>query len=228
MKVIVGLGNPGPKYRGTRHNVGFDVIEYLAMGPGAGPFRSRFQSQVGELNENGLTILMVRPDTFMNLSGQAVRALMDFYKLPLEDLLVVCDDINLPLGKLRFRARGTHGGHNGLRDIQNHLGTTDYQRLRIGVDAPAEDGAVDHVLGRFRPSEKPVIADLLARWIALAQRGIDHAGWSRPTLPPTETDPWSWLSDYLGEPRGGDLKPTATSPRPHRMGPSESRTGSPS
>ena len=99
----------------------------------------------------------------MNLSGRAVRQAVDFYQLPLDDVLVVCDDFNLPLGRLRFRARGTHGGHNGLRDIQSHLGTTAYARLRIGVDAPPEEQAVDFVLGRFRPSEKPVIADALAQ-----------------------------------------------------------------
>jgi peptidyl-tRNA hydrolase, PTH1 family len=166
MKVLVGLGNPGPKYRGTRHNVGFDVIEYLAMGPGGGPFRSRFQAQVGELNENGQTMLLVRPDTFMNLSGQSVRQLVDFYKLPLEDLLVVCDDINLPLGRLRVRAKGSHGGHNGLRNIQEHLGTVDYARLRIGVDAPNlkdDEGTIDHVLGRFRPSERATIEEAIQK-----------------------------------------------------------------
>jgi len=97
----------------------------------------------------------------MNLSGRSVRQLVDFYQLPLEDLLVVCDDFNLPLGKLRARSRGTHGGHNGLRDIQNHLGTTDYARLRIGVDAPRDD-AIDHVLGRFRSAGQAVIADEIA------------------------------------------------------------------
>jgi PTH1 family peptidyl-tRNA hydrolase len=105
--------------------------------------------------------LLVKPQTFMNLSGRSVRQVLDFYQLPVEDLLVVCDDINLPLGKLRFRARGTHGGHNGLRDIQNHLGTTEYSRLRVGVDAPDEDDAIDHVLGRFRPSERPVIEEAI-------------------------------------------------------------------
>ena len=158
MKVIVGLGNPGPKYRGTRHNVGFDVVDYLAKGPGASAFRTRFAAQVAELSEGGQQILLVKPETFMNLSGRSVRQVVDFYQAELADLLIVCDDINLPLGKLRVRARGTHGGHNGLRDIQNHLGTTEYPRLRIGVDAPDED-AVEHVLGRFRPSEKAVIDD---------------------------------------------------------------------
>src|SRR5262245_58849068 len=160
LRIIVGLGNPGRRYAGTRHNVGFDTLNLLAQGPGAGRFQQRYQAEVAELREGGHKLLLVKPLTFMNLSGRPVRQLVDFYQVPLENLLVVCDDINLPLGKLRARARGTHGGHNGLRDIQNHLGTTEYARLRIGVDAPADD-AVDHVLGRFRPSEWPVIEDAI-------------------------------------------------------------------
>jgi len=162
MKIVVGLGNPGRNYTGTRHNVGFDVVDSLASGPGAGRFQSRFQAQVAELTEDGEKILLLKPETFMNLSGRAVRQAVDFYSVPVADLLVVCDDFNLPLAKLRVRARGTHGGHNGLRDIQAHLGTTAYARLRIGVDAPRDD-AVDHVLGRFRPTERPVIEDAVAR-----------------------------------------------------------------
>jgi len=158
MKVVVGLGNPGSRYQGTRHNVGFAVVDGLAAGTGAGRFQSRFQAQLCELTTETEKILLVKPETFMNLSGRAVRQIVDFYQLPLTDLLVVCDDIALPLGKLRIRAKGTHGGHNGLRDIQNHLTTTEYGRLRIGVDAP-RDETVDHVLGRFKPSERPVIED---------------------------------------------------------------------
>ena len=160
MKVVVGLGNPGKKYDGTRHNVGFAVIDLLAGAMRADRFASRFQSQLAEAREDVEKVLLVKPETFMNLSGLAVRSIVDFYQVPLTDLLIVCDDVNLPLGKLRFRAKGTHGGHNGLRDLQNHLGTTEYPRLRIGVDAPGED-MVDHVLGRFRPSEQPVIQDSL-------------------------------------------------------------------
>jgi peptidyl-tRNA hydrolase, PTH1 family len=166
MKVIVGLGNPGPKYRGTRHNVGYDVLDYLAKGPGASSFRSRFQGQLAELNEDGLQILLLKPETFMNLSGRSVRELADFYKVSLDDLLIVSDDINLPLGKLRMRARGSHGGHNGLRNIQEQLGTMDYPRLRIGVDAPGlkyDDAAIDHVLGRFRPGERSTIDDAISK-----------------------------------------------------------------
>jgi PTH1 family peptidyl-tRNA hydrolase len=161
MKVVVGLGNPGSRYAGTRHNVGFGVVDSLAQSPQASRFQERFQAEVAELIEDGDKILLVKPLTFMNLSGRSVRQIVDFYQVPLEDLLVVCDDINLPLGKLRFRARGSHGGHNGLRDIQNHLGTAEYSRLRIGVDAPGEDDAIGHVLGRFRPSERPLIEDAI-------------------------------------------------------------------
>src|SRR5947209_3518293 len=162
MKVVVGLGNPGRQYAGTRHNVGFAVLDALAAGPGGGPFRGRFQGQVAELNDAGLPILLLKPETFMNLSGQSVRQVVDFYKLPLDDLLVVCDDFALPLGKLRVRAKGTHGGHNGLRSIQEHLGTTEYARLRVGVGGPKED-AVDHVLGKFDRGEQSNIDDAVGR-----------------------------------------------------------------
>lgn len=176
MKVVVGLGNPGKRYDGTRHNVGFAVIDNLAASPRAERFQSRFQAQVCELIEDAGKILLVKPETFMNLSGRTVREVVDFYQLPLTDLFVVCDDINLPLGKLRVRAKGTHGGHNGLRDIQNHLGTTEYARLRIGVDSPRDD-AIDHVLGRFAPGERKVIDDavtLAAQAVLVwASRGVE-------------------------------------------------------
>jgi peptidyl-tRNA hydrolase, PTH1 family len=163
MKVVVGLGNPGSRYAGTRHNVGYAVIDLLAKSPRAGRFQSRFQASVAELVEEPHKVLLVKPETFMNLSGRSVRQVIDFYQAPLEDLLVLCDDINLPLGKLRIRPRGTHGGHNGLRDIQNHLGTTEYVRLRVGVGSPEESDLVDHVLSRFRPSEQAVIDDAVTR-----------------------------------------------------------------
>lgn len=176
MKIVVGLGNPGSRYHTTRHNVGFAVVDLLAQSPHAGSFESRFQAQVAEWNEEPYKVLLVKPETFMNLSGQAVRQVVDFYKVPLVDLLVVCDDINLPLGKLRIRSRGSHGGHNGLRDIQNHLGGTDYPRLRIGVGSPTE-GAVDHVLGRFRPAERVLIDDAVVKAaqavVVWVHQGID-------------------------------------------------------
>jgi PTH1 family peptidyl-tRNA hydrolase len=160
LKVVVGLGNPSSRYKGTRHNVGFAVVDLLTESSGVGRPQHRFQAEVIEWRLGEHKVFLAKPETFMNLSGQAVRQVMDFYQVPQENLLVVCDDINLPLGKLRFRASGTHGGHNGLRDIQSHLGTTGYSRLRIGVGAP-QDEAVEHVLGRFRASERPVIDDSL-------------------------------------------------------------------
>ncbi len=162
MKLVVGLGNPGKRYDGTRHNVGFSLIDTLAKAPGVGSWQSRFDAEICEWHEGSEKILLLKPMTFMNLSGRAVRQVIDFYQMELADLLVICDDMALPLGKLRFRARGTHGGHNGLRDIQQHLGTNEYSRLRIGVDVPeGEREAVDHVLGKFKPGEKPVIDDAI-------------------------------------------------------------------
>src|SRR5690242_12692564 len=113
LKVVVGLGNPGSRYDRTRHNVGFAVVDLLAEGVGVGRSQSRFQAEVRDWRVEEDKVLLVKPETFMNLSGRTVRQVMDFYQAPVENLLVVCDDINLPLGKLRFRARGTHGGHNG-------------------------------------------------------------------------------------------------------------------
>ncbi|QJW94262.1 aminoacyl-tRNA hydrolase [Frigoriglobus tundricola] len=161
MKLIVGLGNPGPKYAGTRHNVGFDVIDYLAAAPGCTPFREKFEALVAEVKEGDETVLLVKPLTFMNLSGRAVRAIADFYKVPVEGLLVVCDDLNLPLGKLRIRIKGSHGGQNGLRNIQEQLGTDAYTRLRLGVGQPAFD-AVDHVLSKFKAGERATVEEAIA------------------------------------------------------------------
>jgi PTH1 family peptidyl-tRNA hydrolase len=165
MRVVVGLGNPGKQYASTRHNVGFDVVDALAAHPSASRFQSRFSAQVAEIMEGSEKVLLVKPETFMNLSGRAVRQVMDFYQVEPAQLLVVCDDVSLPLGKLRARAKGTHGGHNGLRDIQNHLGTVEYARLRIGVGGTERGEMSDHVLGRFKPSEKPVIEE--AKMLAL-------------------------------------------------------------
>jgi peptidyl-tRNA hydrolase, PTH1 family len=163
MKVIIGLGNPGPKYGSTRHNIGFAVIDYLASGPGVSAFRKRFQAEIAEFTEGSEQVLLVKPQTFMNLSGRSVREIVDFYKLEAKDILVICDDIALPIGKLRARASGSHGGQNGLRNIQEQLGTQDYSRLRIGIDSPGEfEDAADYVLNRFKPSERDKITDAIA------------------------------------------------------------------
>jgi PTH1 family peptidyl-tRNA hydrolase len=163
MRVVIGLGNPGPRYEGTRHNIGFAVIDYLAAAPSASPFRRRFDAQVAEMSEGFEQVLLVKPETFMNLSGRAVRQVVDFYKIDVPNLLVVCDDIALPLGKLRARARGSDGGQKGLRDIEQHLGTQEYSRVRIGVDAPGEHlDAAGHVLSRFKPGERAAVEEAIA------------------------------------------------------------------
>jgi peptidyl-tRNA hydrolase, PTH1 family len=164
MKLVVGLGNPGPKYDGTRHNIGYAVVDYLAAAPGVGRWRSKFESQVTETVEGTEPVLLMKPETFMNLSGRAVRAAADFYKLDVKDVLVVCDDIALPLGKLRVRARGSDGGQKGLRSVQEALGTNEYCRLRIGVGSPGEHwDAADYVLSRFKPAERTVVEDAIAQ-----------------------------------------------------------------
>jgi peptidyl-tRNA hydrolase, PTH1 family len=164
MKLVVGLGNPGPKYDGTRHNIGYAVVDYLAAAPGVGRWRSKFESQVTETVEGTEQVLLMKPETFMNLSGRAVRAAADFYKLDVKDVLVVCDDIALPVGKLRARARGSDGGQKGLRSVQEALGTSEYSRLRIGVGSPGEHwDAADYVLSRFKPAERTVVADAIAQ-----------------------------------------------------------------
>ncbi len=162
MKVIIGLGNPGRKYEGTRHNIGFAVVEYMATAPAFAPFRSAFHGMMAEGINNSDRLLLLKPETFMNLSGRAVRAVLDFYKLSPDDLLVVCDDFNLPLGKLRVRANGSHGGQNGLRNIQEQLGTDAYPRLRIGVGQPGPGEAVDFVLSRFKPGEQAAVEKAVA------------------------------------------------------------------
>src|SRR5436190_23740308 len=115
MKIVVGLGNPGPQYAGTRHNIGFDAVDYLAEAPGVAPARLKFDALISEAREGVEQVLYVKPTTYMNLSGRAVRQVLDFYKVTIENLLVVCDDFNLPLGKLRVRAKGSAGGQNGLK-----------------------------------------------------------------------------------------------------------------
>jgi PTH1 family peptidyl-tRNA hydrolase len=163
MKVVVGLGNPGREYEATRHNVGFMVLDELAAGPGVGNWQTRFEAAVAEAREGDEKVLYAKPLTYMNRSGRCVRQLLDFYQVGTDNLLVVCDDVNLELGRLRVRAKGSPGGHNGLKDVERHLGSPVYARLRIGVGSAGPGALVDHVLGRFKPSELPILRDAVAR-----------------------------------------------------------------
>jgi PTH1 family peptidyl-tRNA hydrolase len=173
MKLVVGLGNPGAEYRDTRHNVGFQVVDELARRWGVDQWREAFESLASKTVRNGEPVLLCKPLTFMNLSGRAVAAVAGFYKVAIEDLLIVTDDVALPLARLRVRRGGSDGGHNGLKSVAQSLGTPDYARLRIGVgrgDVQAADGSVvgrpgmaDHVLGRFRPGERETISAAILR-----------------------------------------------------------------
>ena len=160
-KLVVGLGNPGSKYQATRHNIGFEVVDRLAQGGSAVSFARKFDGLFAETEIDFHRVLLLKPETFMNLSGRSVGQVMRFYQLGLADLLVVCDDLNLPLGKLRIRGGGSDGGQKGLRDISAQLGTDDYARLRLGIGQRGEMDAADFVLSRFRSSERPLIDDAL-------------------------------------------------------------------
>jgi len=173
MKLVVGLGNPGSKYEGTRHNIGFQVVDRLAEGGAGATFARKFEGLLAETEIDFQRVLLLKPQTFMNLSGRSVGQALRFYKLDLADLLVVCDDLNLPLGKLRIRGGGSDGGQKGLRDITPAVGSDAYARLRIGIGERGEADASDFVLSRFRSSERPLIDDALilasqavAVWVA--------------------------------------------------------------
>ena len=164
MKIVAGLGNPGERYRGTRHNVGFAVIDGLARRHGLGFEAAQAEGLQAKWRVAGDVVLLVKPLTFMNVSGEAVAAMCRYYRIEAPDVLIVCDDVNLPLGRLRARASGSEGGHNGLRSIAEHLGTTEYARLRIGVGrGDARRDLADHVLARFEPDEQTVIDEAVGR-----------------------------------------------------------------
>jgi PTH1 family peptidyl-tRNA hydrolase len=188
MKLVVGLGNPGVQYASTRHNIGFDVVDALAMKLGwifrldqfDSQARTRFDGlvldgMVNRLNGESEKLLLLKPTTFMNLSGQAVAAAMGFYQLAPADLLVVLDDLALPCGKIRLRPGGSTGGHNGLRDIQRALGTEQYPRLRMGIDpAPPRVAGKDYVLGKFTAEQRQLLDPAIARACGAIVTWIDQ------------------------------------------------------
>ena len=174
MKLVAGLGNPGKKYQGTRHNAGFEVLAELANRQGSLQPASKFDAEMVELMIGGEKLILLAPQTFMNASGRAVRKCFDFYQPELSDILVVCDDLNLELGRLRWRARGSAGGQNGLKDIILHLGSEDFPRLRIGIGRPpAGRDSADYVLSRFATTERTTMnqvivaaADSIEYWVS--------------------------------------------------------------
>ena len=164
MKLIAGLGNPGHAYDGTRHNVGFDAVEILARRCGSPVRRTRFQGETAHVTIRGQSVLLLWPLTWMNLSGSSLLAARDFYKINHEDILVLCDDFQLPTGTIRLRASGSAGGQNGLADVLARLGTSGIPRLRIGI-GPVAPGwqTADFVLGRFPKEERDAVDTMLER-----------------------------------------------------------------
>jgi PTH1 family peptidyl-tRNA hydrolase len=181
MKLIVGLGNPGPKYDRTRHNVGFEVLDRLARryAPGA-PARSRFHGAMLDADIEGERTLLIKPLTYMNCSGTSVGEAVRFYKIePETALLVIVDDIALSCGTIRLRQSSSAGGHNGLIDVEEKLGTREYARLRIGIDSPGTIPQSDYVTGRFRPDQleriEPALEDALSAAVCWAVEGTVEA-----------------------------------------------------
>lgn len=184
-RLIVGLGNPGTKYAGTRHNIGFEIIDTLSKRWQL-PLKEdrKFRGEYGEGIERGERIRLLKPLTYMNRSGQSIRAVLDWFKLPPESVLVVYDDMDLPVGRLRLRLSGSAGGHNGMKSTISHLGTQEFPRLRIGIgatDKGDEGGAavVSHVLGKFSPTERErmdVVVDYAIQAVELSLvEGIEKA-----------------------------------------------------
>ena len=160
MKLIVGLGNPDLKHAGTRHNIGFDVIDHLA---GSASFASgKGNYRYAKINASGGPLILVKPMTYMNLSGHAVVAAMNFWKIERDDLLVICDDVNIPLGTVRMRAKGSAGGQNGLKHIIQSLGSEEFARLRVGVGVePPPVSLSSFVLSKFSAEERKIIEKVI-------------------------------------------------------------------
>ena len=175
MKMVVGLGNPGAKYAGTRHNVCFDVVRELGKRFGADKPSSRFQADVQDVLIGNQKVLLISPLTYMNRSGESVAQFVQFYQTDPADIVVICDDMNLPAGRLRWRPSGSAGGQNGLKDIIQRLGHSDFPRLRVGIDRPpGKMEATSWVLGKFRDEEiEPIdhalmrAADSIENWVSV-------------------------------------------------------------
>ncbi len=181
MPLLVGLGNPGPKYDDTRHNIGFALIDAYVRNAGVSEdWKTRGKSLIVKTSLDGSPLWIAKPQTFMNLSGEAVQALLAFYKIAPAEMAVVADDVTLPAGSLRLRAQGGHGGHNGLRDIIHRVGE-DFPRIRVGVGpCPAGRDLADFVLGKIGATERealqPVFADFSEVVATGFARGWDYAG----------------------------------------------------
>lgn len=160
MFLIVGLGNPGKEYDGTRHNIGFAAIDYIADKYNIELNRIKFKGVFGEGLINGKKVILLKPTTYMNLSGESIREVINFYKISNEEVIIVYDDISLEVGRLRIREKGSHGGHNGIKSIIANMGTDIFPRVKIGVGAP-KGNLVSHVLGKFSNDEVEILRETI-------------------------------------------------------------------
>ncbi len=179
MYIIVGLGNPGKQYENTRHNMGFLVVDLLAEKFNIEVNKIKFKALVGEGRIAGQKVLLVKPQTYMNLSGEAVRQAMDFYKIDPEELIVIYDDIDIPTGTFRIRKKGSSGTHNGMRNIFQHIQTNDFPRIRVGIGSGKKENLIGYVTGGISKSEKELLEDALTKSADAAaciiEKGIDKA-----------------------------------------------------
>ena len=177
--LLVCLGNPGREYENTRHNIGFMAADELSRREGVKFSKLRYRALTGDIRTGGQRILVIKPQTYMNLSGEAVKLAGGFYKIPPDHVLVISDDVALPLGKLRIRAGGSAGGHNGLKNIIAHLGTDQFPRVRVGVGAPEGGGMIDWVIGSFSQAERKQADEAVSRAVDAAlcimEKGVQEA-----------------------------------------------------
>ena len=174
--LLVCLGNPGKEYANTRHNIGFMAADALERRTGVKFNKLKYRALTGEITLGGQRVLVVKPQTYMNLSGEAVKLAGGFYKIPPERILVLYDDVSLPLGKLRIRASGSAGGHNGIKNIIAHLGTDAFPRIKVGVGAPegADRDLVDWVIGNFTQAQRKVVDEAIDKALDAAACVIEH------------------------------------------------------
>ena len=164
VKLIIGLGNPGKPYEHTRHNIGFDVIDELANRWNAPLNQSKFNGMYASVHRPEGKVILLKPLTYMNLSGESVRPLMDYFDIDIEDIIVIYDDLDLETGKLRLRAKGSAGGHNGIKSLIQHLGTQEFNRIRVGVNRPPAGMKVaDYVLSKFSKDDQPVVTEAIGK-----------------------------------------------------------------
>lgn len=173
MKIIVGLGNPGKPYEQTRHNIGFDVIDALAKKWDAPLTNAKFNGIYATVHRPEGKVLLVKPLTYMNLSGECVGPLMDYFDIDVEDLIVIYDDLDLETGKLRLRQKGSAGGHNGIKSLIQHLGTQEFNRIRVGVSRPPAGMKVaDYVLSKFSKEDQGVIGDAIDKSMGAVEASL--------------------------------------------------------